>query len=175
MKDKETEKALEAYREAQTDRPDSPELHYNVGDALYKQGAIDEAMAAFQKAVASGDPTLGSKASYNLGNALYKKQAFDQAVAAYEKALELNSSDHDTKVNLEMALEKLEEEKKQDQEKGDDEKNNEDKENEQEKQDQNEKVQFLQFAYQVQVSKKSWNSQFFLFPDRCCLRHLILP
>jgi tetratricopeptide (TPR) repeat protein len=134
----EFEAALEAYREAQTDRPDSPELHYNVGDALYKQGAIDEAMAAFQKAVASGDSALGSKAFYNLGNALYKKQAFDQAVAAYEKALELDSSDHDAKVNLEMALEKLEEKKKQDQEKGDDEKNNEDKEDEQKNQDQNE-------------------------------------
>jgi Ca-activated chloride channel family protein len=135
----EFEAALEAYREAQTDRPDSPELHYNVGDALYKQGAIDEAIAAFQMAVESGDPTLGSKAFYNLGNALYKKQAFDQAVSAYEKALEMDSTDQDAKVNLEMALEKLEEQKKQDQEKGNDDKNNEDKENQQDKENQDQK------------------------------------
>lgn len=130
------EAALEAYRAAQTNRPDSPELHYNVGDALYKQGEMDEAMAAFQKAVESGDSVLGSKAFYNLGNALYKKQVYDQAVGAYEKALELDPSDLDAKINLEMAVEKLEEQQKQqDQEKGDDEKENEEKENEQKNQD----------------------------------------
>lgn len=109
----EFEAALEAYREAQTDRPESPELHYNVGDALYKQGAVDEAAAAFQKAVETGDPELGSKAYYNLGNALYRQQMFDQAIGAYENALELNPSDQDAKINLEMALEKLEEQQKQ--------------------------------------------------------------
>lgn len=110
------EAALEAYREAQTDRPDLPELHYNVGDALYKQGSAEEAAAAFQKAVETGDADLGAKAYYNLGNAFYRQQAFDQAIGAYEHALELNSTDRDTKINLEMALEKLEEKQEQNQE-----------------------------------------------------------
>lgn len=105
--------ALEAYREAQTDRPDAPELHYNVGDALYKQGAIEEAMAAYQKAIETGDADLGAKAYYNLGNALYRQKAFDKAVESYEKSLELNPADEDAKINLEMALEQLENQQKQ--------------------------------------------------------------
>ena len=56
------EAALEAYREAQTDRPNLPALHYNVGDALYKQGATEEAAAAFQKALKTGDSELAAKA-----------------------------------------------------------------------------------------------------------------
>ena len=32
----EFQEALKAYQEAQTDRPDAPELHFNLGDALYK-------------------------------------------------------------------------------------------------------------------------------------------
>ena len=128
--------ALEAYREAQTDRPDAPELHYNVGDALYKQGAVEEAMAAFLKAVENGDSGLASKAYYNLGNVLYRQQTYDQAVAAYEKSLELNPSDRDAKVNLEMALEKLEEqqekEENQGQNKDQNQKEDQDQEDEQE-------------------------------------------
>ena len=134
----EFESALEAYREAQTNRPDAPELHYNVGDALYKQGAQEEAMAAFQKAVESGDPDLGAKAYYNLGNALYRQQQFDQAVASYEKSLGLNPSDRDAKINLEMALEKLEEqqqEQNQQQDNQNQDENNDDQQ-EQEKNDQ---------------------------------------
>jgi len=130
--------ALEAYRSAQTDRPDSAELHYNVGDALYKQGAIDEALAAFQKAVETGNASLGANAFYNIGNALYKKQAFDQAVAAYEKSLELNPGDMDAKINLEMALEKMQEQeqKKQDDKDKSDENKENDKDQESDSDDQ---------------------------------------
>ena len=143
----EFEAALEAYREAQTDRPESPGLHYNVGDALYKQGAVDEAAAAFQKAVETGDSELGSKAYYNLGNALYRQQAFDQAIGAYENALELNPSDQDAKINLEMALEKLEEQQQQNQDQNQNQENKEnqneekDSESEQEQQDKGEEEQ----------------------------------
>ena len=130
--------ALEAYRSAQTDRPDSPELHYNVGDALYKQGAVDEALAAFQKAVETGDAGLGANAFYNIGNALYKKQAFDQAVAAYEESLDLNPGDLDAKINLEMALEKMQEQEQQKQDDKDksDENKQDDKDEDSESDDQ---------------------------------------
>lgn len=95
-------------------------------------------MAAFQKAVESGDPDLGAKAYYNLGNALYRQQQFDQAVASYEKSLGLNPSDRDAKINLEMALEKLEEqqqEQNQQQDNQNQDENNDDQQ-EQEKNDQ---------------------------------------
>lgn len=131
--------ALEKYREAQTDRPDAPELHFNVGDALYKQGAVQEAMAAFQKAVESGDPDLAASAYYNVGNAAYRQQLYDLAVDAYEKSLELNPDDRDAKVNLEMALEKLQQQEQQQQQQdqqGDGDDENKDQQNQQQNQDQ---------------------------------------
>ena len=130
----EFEAALEAYREAQINRPDAPELHFNVGDALYKQGSVEEAAAAFQKAIESGDSGLGGKAYYNLGNSFYRQQTFDQAIGAYEKALELDPEDLESKVNLEMALEKLQEQQQQ-QSKSDDQ-NKDENQDQQNKQDQ---------------------------------------
>ena len=36
----EYDQALQLYRDALLDRPDAPELHFNVGDALFKRGRI---------------------------------------------------------------------------------------------------------------------------------------
>ena len=41
--------AAAAYNEALVDHPDSPLLHFNLGDAAYKQGKYDDAINAFQQ------------------------------------------------------------------------------------------------------------------------------
>ena len=40
----EYDQALQLYRDALLDRPDAPELHFNVGDALFKRGEYDQAL-----------------------------------------------------------------------------------------------------------------------------------
>ena len=52
---------------------------------------------------------IQAQAHYNIGNSFFQQQAFEQAVAAYKQALELDATDEDAKVNLELALEKLQE------------------------------------------------------------------
>lgn len=107
------DQALEKYREAQIAAPASPEIQYNIGDALYKTENMDEAAAAYNKALASKDKNVRGAAYYNLGNAAYRQQKIDEAVGHYKKALELNPADRDAKYNLEYILTQKNQQKKQ--------------------------------------------------------------
>lgn len=113
------EMALRRYRNAQVEKPDSSPLHFNVGDALYKLGRFDEAAAEFEQALQGGDAPLRSSMLHNMGNVCYQKQQYAQAVDAYSQALRLDAGDRDTKVNLELALERLQQQE-QAQQQGDD-------------------------------------------------------
>ena len=97
------------------DRPDAPELHFNVGDALFKRGEYDQALREFERVFSAEEQKIQAQAHYNMGNSFFQQQAFEQAVAAYKQALELDAADEDAKVNLELALEKLQEQQQQQQ------------------------------------------------------------
>ena len=101
--------ALEQYHIAETDIPNSPELNYNMGLALYEQGSYDEATDRFTKATESESSGLASSAYYNLGNTKFKSQDYAGAIENYKKSLELNSEDMDAKYNLELARKMLKE------------------------------------------------------------------
>ncbi len=104
------DEALRLYRDAQLEDPDSPALHYNIGDALYKLQQYDAAAEEFQRAAAAGEavtPNLGAGSWYNLGNTLFQQQQYAEAVEAYKNALMRNSGDVEAKANLEMALARL--------------------------------------------------------------------
>ena len=111
----EYEQALQLYRDALLDRPDAPELHFNVGDALFKRGEYDQALREFERVLSAEEKKIQAQAHYNMGNSFFQQQAFEQAVAAYKQALELDAADEDAKVNLELALEKLQEQQQQEQ------------------------------------------------------------
>jgi Ca-activated chloride channel family protein len=98
------EEALRLYTEAQLVVPDSPELHYDVGNVLYRLGDLEAATEAFARALQSGPAPLEQDAAYNLGNTLYRKQAYALAVKAFERALRLDPDGADAKRNLEIAL-----------------------------------------------------------------------
>ena len=89
---------------------------------------------------------IQAQAHYNMGNSFFQQQAFEQAVAAYKQALELDAADEDTKVNLELALEKLQEQQQQQeqqdqQDQQDDSEQEQDQQNQQEQQDNSEQNQ----------------------------------
>jgi Ca-activated chloride channel family protein len=129
--------ALAKYREAQVDRPEEGGLQHNVGDALYREGAFDEAIAAFGQAGKVENPGLAASAYHNLGNAHFRKQDFESAAAAYQKALTLDPDQLDTKINLEMANEMLDQSQQQKQDQNESgEGENEDKESEPAEKDQ---------------------------------------
>ena len=109
------EEALKLYRDAQIESPEVPELHYNIGNVLYRKKRYQEALTEFNKALNTNNPELQQKAYYNLGNCNYRLgeqllkmgksesiEKFKQAIEAYKKALELNSQDMDAKYNIEF-------------------------------------------------------------------------
>jgi tetratricopeptide (TPR) repeat protein len=82
--------------------PDCWAAHNNLGQALSRQGRMDEAMVEWRKAL-EGNP-LDAKPHNNLGKALFEKGAVDEAMAEYRKALEINPGYADAHFNLGRAL-----------------------------------------------------------------------
>jgi len=109
------------YTEAQVDAPDNHELHFNIGDVLYKKGEFDKAIPEFEKALSTPYPKLEAKSHYNIGNCLVQQGKLKEALDAYKRAIKLDRDDEDTKYNIEYVQRKIKElaSKKKDEEKKD--------------------------------------------------------
>ena len=109
--------ALTEYQKAQSVIPEAPQLHYDIGNVLYRQEDWAGAAQQYEQALGAADADLSSRAAYNLGNALFNDKKYDDAVKAYTRALKSTPKDADAKHNLEMALRALEQQKQQQQQK----------------------------------------------------------
>lgn len=109
--------ALSEYQKAQAVVPGAPQLHYDIGNVLYRQEDWAGAAQQYEQALGAADPDLSSRAAYNLGNALFHDKKYDEAIKAYTRALKSAPKDGDAKHNLEMALRALEQQKQQQQQK----------------------------------------------------------
>lgn len=106
-REKQYDKALQTYLDAQVEKPEDPLLRYNIGNAHYQMRNYADAEKAFLGAASSPDPVLAQKALYNLGNCAYRQGKLDQAVAYYQKALDLDPKDEDARYNLEFVREEI--------------------------------------------------------------------
>src|SRR5271170_618463 len=68
--------------------PGDAGAHNNLGNALARQGRLDQAVASYRQALKL-DPGIAD-AHHNLANALSDLGQFEQAAASYRRALELN-------------------------------------------------------------------------------------
>ncbi|MCB0251017.1 MAG: tetratricopeptide repeat protein, partial [Anaerolineae bacterium] len=110
------DEALQAYQEAQVKSPELAEPYYNAANALYRQGNYEEALKQLQKALqVSESDALAQNAHFNAGNAAFNGEDWQAAVDDYTAALLRNPDDQDAKVNLELALQKLQEQQQQQQ------------------------------------------------------------
>ncbi len=107
------DKALELYREALQESPDSPAIRFNLGDAFFKQEEMEDAADSFSQALQSEDPEIKSRAQYNLGNSLFRQGKLQESLSAYREALKLAPGDRDAKHNLEFVLKQLQEQQQQ--------------------------------------------------------------
>ncbi|MBX6331645.1 MAG: tetratricopeptide repeat protein [Gemmatimonadaceae bacterium] len=78
-----------------------PQLHKNLGDALYRAGRYDEALEAYQRAIKL-NPALGDDVYFKLGHIRFKWQEKDQALLYWERALALNPHNETVRANLEL-------------------------------------------------------------------------
>jgi tetratricopeptide (TPR) repeat protein len=107
--------ALSEYQKAQAAIPEAPQLHYDIGNVLYRQENWAGAAEAYEHALGVAGPDLSANAAYNLGNALFHDEKYDEAVKAYTRALKAAPQDGDAKHNLELALRALQEQKQKQQ------------------------------------------------------------
>ncbi|MDD5409170.1 MAG: tetratricopeptide repeat protein [Candidatus Omnitrophica bacterium] len=114
------DEAAKLYNEAQIKSPDSAEINYNIGATQYKKGDYLLAVSSFEKATASKDKLLESKANFNIANSKYKlgklkentelKETVNllrQSLDYYKRAIELNSRDEDARINHELVEKEL--------------------------------------------------------------------
>lgn len=102
--------AEQSYRQALEMNSDNPRAWHNLGNALYKQGRLEEAQEVFtqltQKRAASSD--LRAAGWHNLGNTLLGSGQIPESIDAFKEALRLAPDDDDTRYNLAYALNLLE-------------------------------------------------------------------
>lgn len=105
------DEANNSYRDAQIDNPESPIIHFNIGDVQYQKRNYEEALKTFQQTIQkSNDAALQAQAYYNLGNTLYRLNRLPESIMAYQQALKLAPHDEDAKYNLEYVRAKLKQE-----------------------------------------------------------------
>lgn len=129
--------ALEAYQSAAAHRPEEAISRYNLGTVLYQKKQFEHAADQFRQALDTVDPIYRAQGYYNLGNAQAKLNDIEGAIQSYKSALRLNPTDVDTKYNLELALERLEQKPQQNQsEAGEEDKDRQEQEQEQQQSNQ---------------------------------------
>lgn len=94
--------AVEFYQEAINLKRDNPVLHFNLGNAFYALGRLEDSRDAFREAVNLDDGY--SEAWNNLGNISLELEQWKEAIEACSQALKLVKDYPDARHNLDLAL-----------------------------------------------------------------------
>lgn len=142
------------YRKGLDKNSSSLEAHFNLGNALYRQGKYEDAIKEYQQAgtqivaengkYSDKDKKILSQVHHNIGNAFYAQQQYDKAVDAYKRALIANPKDDETRYNLIKAkqmLQQQQQEQQQDQNQDQNQEQNQEQQQQQEQQDQQDQPQ----------------------------------
>ena len=152
--------ALQAYNEAQVKSPELAEPYYNAANALYRQGNYEEALKQLQKALQLGQSdALAENAHFNAGNVAFNGENWEAAVADYTEALLRNPDDQDAKVNLELALQKLQEQQQDQQNQDQQDQQNQDQQDQQNQDQQNQDQQDQQNQDQQNQNQQDQQDQ----------------
>ncbi len=132
--------ASSAYKKVIEKDPSNATAQYNLGNALYKSSNTDDALKAYDQAIASAKtPTEKAQALYNKGVALQNTKKLPECIDAYKQSLRLNPEDQDARLNLQKALMEQKQQKQKEQQQKQKPKEEEKKKDEEKKQDQKKK------------------------------------
>ena len=104
-----------AYRKALELNARSADVAYNLGNSLYKQEKLPEALEQYQ--IAASEEKNKEKAAaawHNTGNVFMKNKDYQKSIEAYKQALRRCPQDDETRYNLALA-QKLLQDQQQDQ------------------------------------------------------------
>ncbi len=128
--------SVERYKQAQEYVPESYEVRYNLGSALFKADSAEQAVKILQPL--SQDTLLSDKQRselfYNLGNIAFEGQDLQAALENYKQSLRLNPEDTQAKFNYAYTKKLLEQQ--QDEQENQDDQGGEDEDEQDQDQDQ---------------------------------------
>jgi Ca-activated chloride channel family protein len=102
---KEYDKAIDNYKKVTAKNPANPTAQFNLGNAMYKSQKPDDAVSAYDNALANaGSKNDKSVSYYNKGVVLQNNKKLPECIDAYKNALKLNPEDEDARQNLQKAL-----------------------------------------------------------------------
>jgi len=144
------------YRKALEQEQQLVQGHFNLGNALYKQGKYEEAVRAYEAArQATNERRTRADAAYNIGNAYLKAQDPQKAIESYVQGLKLDPDDLEAKYNLSQALRMLQQQQQQQQQN----KQQKNQQNKQDKQDQQQNQQQNQDQQKQQQQRQQQQQQ----------------
>jgi len=133
------------YRKALEKEAELVQGHFNLGNALHKQGKQEEAVRQYEQAINRAvDAETKANGYYNIGNSFLSQQKYQEAIQSYVEGLKLKPDDADAKYNLSYALDMLkqqEQQQKQQQQNKDKNQQNQDNKNQQQDQQQQQQKQ----------------------------------
>ena len=103
----EFEQALEKFEAAEKVLPGNAAVAFNRGATLHKLGRNEDALQAFNQALALDKGELAEKIHYNQGNVLAGLDKKKEAIAEYRRALRIDPKDGLARHNLEVVLRDL--------------------------------------------------------------------
>jgi len=120
------------YRRALEGNARSIEAAYNLGNTLYKQSKMQEALEQYQTVINNEtDKNRLSMTWHNTGNIFMAAQDYPKSIEAYKNALRNNPKDDESRYNLALAQKLLE-----DQEQDENDQNEDQQDQQQDQQDQ---------------------------------------
>lgn len=124
-------KAEAKYKIALSEDSNSLKASYNLGNALYNQGRMEESRVHYDRVIKNREATKADKhkAYHNIGKTYLDENDPEKAVTHLKEALKLNPYDDETRYNYALArklLEKQENEKKDQQNQENSEENQDD-------------------------------------------------
>ena len=106
------------YKKALKENPNYSTAGYNLGNAVYEQNRLEEALPMYELvAKSAGEVETREKSFHNIGNVMMKQKQYDKAIAAYKNSLLLNPNDERTRYNLALAQKLLKDQQQDDQNK----------------------------------------------------------
>ncbi|RLC51937.1 MAG: hypothetical protein DRI23_04025 [Candidatus Cloacimonadota bacterium] len=156
-------KADSLFNENAIKYPDDSRLHYNQGNAKYKNGQLEDAEYSYNLALKNNKFKQRSEALQNLGNVKFQQKDYQSAIKNYRDALVEDPDNMDARFNYELAARMLQrqQEQKQNQQQDSDKENEEekDKQDQQQQQKQDEQKQDEKQEQQKQQQQEEKKSE----------------
>ncbi len=116
LKKKKIREAEASYKKAESQKPETPEIIFNLGNLNYHKKDYDKAIEYFTKASVKGDKKIEIESMFRIGNSYFKKaenlmdaeiqesiENFKKAISFYQDLLKIEPDQNDAKINIQRA------------------------------------------------------------------------